>query len=377
MLEIVSFRPHVIANGTAFEAQAKIYKYLQRKYGWKFKIIQSEEDNFKDDELEVYSVSESSLRTFKGTNLLVQPRKFNNEIVSLAKGSDVILGCDPTIYSEGYLAYNLSKKIGAKLIYDASVTTFSTANGLKWKFKKGLVNKTINGADLIWITVPKVAERFANMRLENTSFLGKSVVLGHPVDINDKRPRNDNQINVLTVSRLVMEKGVHYIIKALSPLIKQNRNIQLNILGDGNAKSFLEKIIMEEGIKDNVKFIMPVHHNKIKEHYYNADILVTHPISNSHWEEFFGVVNLEGMSFGLPVVTTKSGGISYVLREKGIARLIPERDIVALTSEIENLIYDRNFRDKIGENGHRFVKENYSIEVIAEKYRGYIEALFK
>lgn len=378
MYNIVSYRPHVIANGTAFEAQAKIYKYLQIKYNWKFIIIKADSDNFEDDELEIISVKDNLLSTIKGTNKLIHPHRFNKQIIQKVKHCDIVLGCDPVFYNQGLIAKKISEEIGAKLIYDASVTNMGLKKTLKWKIQKRAVEKALDHASLILITVPKVAERFADIGFEKESIFRKMQILGHPVETKKEiyGSKNRDKITILTVSRLVMEKGIHYIVESLIPLLKNYDNIELQIVGNGNAKGFIERIIVDKNIQKNVKFIESVEHKNIGDFYNDADILVTHPIANSKWEEFFGVVNLEGMSYGIPVVSTNNGGIPYVIRDQNVAELINERDVAGLTKVLEKLIKDENYRIKIGRAGAKFVEDHYSIELISDVFKKSIERLF-
>ncbi|MED0656404.1 glycosyltransferase family 4 protein [Anoxybacillus ayderensis] len=379
--KIASFRPGVVGNGTAFEAQALIYKYLQKKYGWKFVIFKDEKDKFFDEELETITIPFKSRRTFPRTPIPRNLYLFNKHIVQQLKDFDFILSCDPTIYQQGVHAAYVAKKWNIPLAFDASLTIMGEGRSLSWKLQKPFAKWALQYSQIIWITVPKTAERFRDIGLSSESISSQFVVLGHPVDTEKFYPaekRNSNSTKtIICVARLVMEKGVHYIIQAAAPLIKNNKNILLKIVGRGEAKSFLERLVKEEGIEENVQFIDPVPHSQLPDLYRQADIFIGHPVSISSWEEFFGVVNVEAMACGLPVITSRTGGIPYLIREKDVAIFVEERDIIGITTALETLLYNQDLYEQLRINGREYVQNYYSLPVIAEKYRKYIEEVLE
>jgi glycosyltransferase involved in cell wall biosynthesis len=74
------------------------------------------------------------------------------------------------------------------------------------------------------------------------------------------------------------------------------------------------------------------------------------------------------MACELPCIVTNSGSIPYVIREQGIAKTVPQRDIVAIRSEANQLIDSSEQRRKMGENARNFVKREYSVKAISEQF---------
>lgn len=378
--KIASFRPGIIANGTAVEAQALIYKYLQKKYGWKFVIFKLETDPYTDSEFQIENIPIKSIQMDpKNPHLPNSKWTFKKQVVNRLIDFDLILGADPTIYPQGLLAAYAADKLNIPLVLDASVTTMSRG----WRLDETAYNNYIRWAfdvcKLIWIPTPKVAERFRDIGLRKADLADKLIVLGHPVDTERFCPnlerKSDEKKVVLCVSRLIMEKGIHYIIEAMAPIIQKHRDVTLRIVGEGEARGFLKRIAEDEGIIDNVDFVAPVPHAKLPMIYKCADIFIGHPVSIPDWEEYFGVVNIEAMACGLPVVSSRCGGISHLAREEGIVMFVEERDIIGTTKAVSLLLNDEKLYKETSQRGREYVNRKYSVNIIAEKYKHYLDEI--
>ena len=104
-----------------------------------------------------------------------------------------------------------------------------------------------------------------------------------------------------------------------------------------------------------------------------ADIFVNHAVATSMWEEYFGVVNLEAMSCGLPCVLSACGGLSYVIREGDVALMVEERDVHGIRTAIEKLLQNKSLRIEYGKRARAYVERHYDIAVIGERFRQMLE----
>ncbi len=377
-LNIVSFRPGVISNNTAFECMALIYKYLQVHHGYTFTIIKSDHDHYEDPALKVISIPDALWKPIPHTPFFRPSLNRRNRLDRLLGGSDGILTVDPTIYPQGLLALRAARTGGKPVWFDASVTLMGMGRTIQWKIAKRAVRSAIHEASGIIITVPKCIERFQDQALFDDQLASKFHLMGHPVDCTMFRPsmgngNGDGRVRVLVVSRLVPEKGFFYILDAMQPLMKKNSGLCLQILGDGPLKPLLEKEIRQRWLEPQVEFLAPVPHAKLPQIMAAADIFVNHAVGTTGWEEFFGVVNLEAMACGLPCVLSTSGGLTHVVRGDGVACLVAERDVLGVRRALRNLIGDLESRRAMGRRARRYVKENYDISVIGEKYRRMLE----
>ncbi|MEQ9625950.1 glycosyltransferase family 4 protein [Coleofasciculus chthonoplastes] len=374
MIHLVSFRPGVVGNNTAFEAQALIYKYLQEHYGYVFTIVKSETDNYHDPAFKTVSIPKKVWQGSLNPLVLAKWSWNHKDLDQIFAEADGILTVDPTVYPQGFLAIEYAYRSKKPVWFDASLTVLETPQNLNWRLKRRFFfRKALHQTTRIIVTVPKCIERFQSLGLFDEIIAPKFTIMGHPVDTKTfipqpKRSEQDGILRVLVISRMVPEKGLLYILEAMTPLLQLRRNLQLQFLGSGSMRSLLEAEVIERGLSENVVLLNPIPHSEIPDILGGADLFVNHAVSIAHWEEYFGVVNLEAMSCGLPCVLTRCGGISYAIREKDVAVFVEERNIIQLREAITRLVDSEPERCKIGKKAHDYVKDYYALSVISEKY---------
>jgi len=371
MIRLVSFRPGVAANGTAFEAMALIYKYLQQHYDYQITVVKSVADPYEDAKLPIVAVPVQNwsltaytwgLPGFKGKHLR-----------SIFAEADGILTVDPTLYPQGLFAIHQAKAMGRPVWFDASRTDWANSRGLVWKGKQRLLKAALQQTTGIIVTVPKCIERFRDIRLFDAVIASKFTLMGHPVDTQQfvplpKRSSQDGILRVLVVSRLIPEKGLLYILEAMAPLLNSRDDVELQILGAGPLEPLLQREVAERDLSHKVVFLKPVPHEKLPAILGSADVYVNHAVSLSQWEEFFGAANLEAMACGLPCVLSTSGGIPYAIREKDVAILVAERDIIHLRAALSDLLMSQQARQDLGKRARDYVERHYALSLIAAKY---------
>jgi glycosyltransferase involved in cell wall biosynthesis len=377
MKKIISFRPGVIGNNTAFECMALIYKELQKQYDYGFTIVKSEEDDFYDPDLKIVSISKKIWKSFPDIPFFPYASTRKKTLEPIFKESDIVLTVDPTRYYQGLLAIRYGNRLNKPVFFDASLTLLGQNKEFLWRLFRPIIKKALYQASGIIVTVPKCIERFNDLRLFDEKIAPKFTVMGHPVDTSrfksaDKRSDQNGVLIAIVVSRLVPEKGLYYILEAMTPLLKENPKLVLQILGSGPMESLLRKEITERNLENQVEFIKPVPHTELPEILGSADIFINHMVPNSRSEEAFGAVNIEAMSCGLPVVLSRVGGIPYVIREEGVAILVEPRNIVEMRAAITRLLTDSSLRKEMGEKARAYVKKYYDLEFIAEKYHNMI-----
>lgn len=185
-------------------------------------------------------------------------------------------------------------------------------------------------------------------------------------------PQNDraalglsaDEVLLVTVGRLVARKAAHQLIElvaALKPL-----PVRLLVLGDGPARESLESQASELGVLTNVTFFGFVDERTKVDLLAASDLFVS---SSQH--EGFGLVFLEAMAAGLPVVCYDHGGQTDFLDDKTGA-VVSLNDQSALETAVATLIRDEGMRRRIGEHNATEV-EKYFIDTCARQY----EALFQ
>ena len=114
---------------------------------------------------------------------------------------------------------------------------------------------------------------------------------------------DDNAIYLVSVGRLIKRKGFDTLLKALSAARRDMKQLQLMIIGDGPEKNNLKKLANNLSVSEHVLFLDSVDDEKKFKYLSVSDIYV---LSSIH--EGFGLVVLEAMHAGLPIISTDSGG---------------------------------------------------------------------
>jgi glycosyltransferase involved in cell wall biosynthesis len=131
-------------------------------------------------------------------------------------------------------------------------------------------------------------------------------------------PPNDGNHVVLSVGRLVWEKGHQDVIRALALLRRRGRaDVRLVIAGVGPERRRLAAHAHELGVGTVVEFVGSVPYARLPELYARASCLVLASLPTEYWEEQFGMVLAEGLAAHLPIVAAASGAIPEVLDGNG------------------------------------------------------------
>jgi glycosyltransferase involved in cell wall biosynthesis len=141
-------------------------------------------------------------------------------------------------------------------------------------------------------------------------------------------------------------------------------NAELLVAGDGMMKEQLKTLVSKLGINHNVRFVGFIEEHLKPLYYKSADVFC---LPSTMTTESFGIVNLEAMASGLPIVASRIGGIPDVLKDGENGLLVPPRDHEALANAIVYLLENEDMRSKMSENGREFVK-SYTWNRIAEAY---------
>ena len=180
-----------------------------------------------------------------------------------------------------------------------------------------------------------------------------------------------SQFTIGYVGRLVEEKGIHILLRAVAGL---DGEWQLRLLGSGPERPRLEKLAAELGIAEWVRFESPILSTQMPGYYPQLDVLVLPSLTRRNWKEQFGRVLIEAMACGVPVVGSDSGEIPHVIGEAGL--VFPEGNERALRDRLSQLMADMALRDELARRGRERVLAHYTqAQVAAKTYQVYRELL--
>lgn len=186
----------------------------------------------------------------------------------------------------------------------------------------------------------------------------------HPPGLPKKTRKDmgiaDDDFLLITIGRIIKRKAIDVTLNALAEL--ENSRVKMVILGDGPEKEFLEKLCGELGIEKKVKFLGFVDDETKYSYLKNSDLFV---LTSLH--EGFGIVFMESMFMGLPIVCTNHGGQVDFLKHEENALLINVGDIDACKRSIERFISDKGLYKKCSKNNLNDIKK-FTAESIAGRY---------
>ena len=176
---------------------------------------------------------------------------------------------------------------------------------------------------------------------------------------------------LLTVARLSKDasyKGVDLVIRALYELQMDFPALQYVVIGGGDLLSRYRRLSEELGLRHRVHFLGE--RREVAPFFRGATLFVL--VSRG---EGFGISFLEAMYFRKPVVGSSAGGIPEVVRQGVNGLLVPYGDIEALTSVLRRLLTQEEEARRMGENGHRILREEYVFPRFREKLRQILREL--
>jgi glycosyltransferase involved in cell wall biosynthesis len=175
--------------------------------------------------------------------------------------------------------------------------------------------------------------------------------LGFPPTATQRVPAADRAFRILFVGRLVERKGVTHLVEAVGRLVPDLR-ARLTVIGDGPERVSLEAQIARDGLGDRVTLRGRVAEAELRDAYRAADVLVLPSILDARGDtEGLGVVLLEAMSYGVPVIGSDLGGITDIVRDGATGLLVPPADPAVLAAALERLARDPALAARLGEAG--------------------------
>jgi phosphatidylinositol alpha-1,6-mannosyltransferase len=176
----------------------------------------------------------------------------------------------------------------------------------------------------------------------------------------------DGRKTILTTGRLAAHKGIDWFCENVMP--KMEENILYIIVGDGEKKDEIKKVIEKNNLKSKVKMLGYINDNDRDILYNTADVYVKPNIKVEGTMEGFGLVAIEAASCKIPVVASNLEGLKDAIKDGQNGFLIEPYDTCGYVKKINELLADDNLRKEFGEKARQFVVENYSWEKISKKY---------
>jgi len=264
-------------------------------------------------------------------------------------------------FIEAYFGGKLSKKLGIPAILTIHA-------GLNARLLKSENAKYFSGVKKIICVSEEIAKS-----LENTGInRDKIPVISSGIYLDEFKNNNNEIVNIknkyskpviISVGVLRINKGFNFLINAFKKVVRIFPEVTLLIIGDGPEKNNLKNLA--EGVS-GIKFLGKMNHSDVVKYLKASDIFALASVSTAGDREGTPTSVMEAMAAGLPIVATKVGGNSYLIKEKENGLLIEEKNDAMLAQAMIKLIDDENLRQRMREKNLEDIKQR-NWPIVAEQ----------
>ena len=323
------------------------------------------ENNHTEDNLDVIRIKRSNSLPIRWVKTIYQ-------IIINGKESDLIfvngLGIESTI-ANLLLKKQLIRKIVGDPVWERAYNqkrtteSFDEFQNNKHSFltevQKLLRNWSINSADIV-VTPSNHLKSFVS----EIGFSNKVLKINNGVDITDIKRTNVHKadINLIIISRLVIQKNINIVIEAMKLL--DNQNLKLSIIGEGGEFGRLESLIHDLNLQNRVELLGKIDNNRISQFLVTADIFI-------QASDYEGLPHslLEAINHEVPILSTEAGGCKDLLNggERGfIIPTPPDKKIIA--ESINFIINNKAEATKKADAAKTFINKKYNFLIQAKQY---------
>lgn len=215
-----------------------------------------------------------------------------------------------------------------------------------WKFKTIISKHVLKNADGVISLTEYMKNEFKKITPCNVTVIPNGITLdrfkGEKKQLREKLAFSADETVVIFLSRLNKVKGPKYLIEAAEIIQKQKIKYKVLIVGDGDEKCKLEALTKTKGLCENIFFIGEVPNKEVVEYLVLSDIFVLPTLS-----EGFGIVYIEAMASGLPIVTTKIMGVNELVEDGKNGFLVDTKNPEQIAEKIKVLISDKKLTEEI------------------------------
>lgn len=210
------------------------------------------------------------------------------------------------------------------------------------------------------------------------------VPLGVESTISSKRPVNEgdnsDEVSILFVGRFERRKGIDILLEASRKLLAENKNIRLDLVGnpditDENNKKYFkefEKLYGKESWFKQIFVHGYVSDEELAEMYANCDVFV----APSRYESF-GLIFIEAMSHGKPVIGTNVGGIPEIIYDGENGHLFENENPQDLYVKLKKLAGSADLREKMGKKSVEILNTKFSSDLMGERVEKFIRSVIR
>jgi len=194
-----------------------------------------------------------------------------------------------------------------------------------------------------------VSNRTRNVLIENYHIEPEKITTVYnavePVNFNEKPKKSGNKKTVTFLGRITMQKGPEYFLETANLVLQKMGNVHFIMAGKGDLRDSMVKRAAELNISDYISFPGFIQDTEVPSLFLQSDVFMMPSVS-----EPFGIVTLEAMQAGIPVIISKQSGVSEILEN---AIKIDYWDVQEMANALLELLSNRNLYDRLRKNGKK------------------------
>jgi colanic acid/amylovoran biosynthesis glycosyltransferase len=175
---------------------------------------------------------------------------------------------------------------------------------------------------------------------------------------------------IVAIGRLIAKKGFANLIRACAFLAERGRSFRCEIFGEGPLEKELHAQIEEVNLQERIQLPGPKPQHELRARLASANVFVLPSVPDpGGGMDNLPTVIMEAMATGLPVVSTRIGGIPEMVVDNETGFLVQPNDVMALADVIEKVTNDRSLGQRLGQAGYERAQKLFSIEKNVREFR--------
>jgi len=355
-------------NGIFFYEQAKALRAEGVKVGVVYPQLKSllrvRSDEIGTNPFRTLFAEEEGIPTLRGLGWFI-PKLLPAGMVFLARAQHLVheyvkrFGVPDLVHAHsalwgGVAALRVQQALGVPYLLTEHFSGF--LEGTIGPFRAAYAKKAFVGASLVLAVSKPLAVTLKKYGVEEQ----KLRVVPNMVDVNyftlPPKQRQEMPFRFVTVAFLTKGKGLHILFQAFAIAFGREKHVRLMVGGDGPQRSELEELARRLGIADQVVFLGLLGREGVREAMWQANVFVLPSLA-----ETFGVVLIEALSTGLPVVATRCGGPEDIVRD-GVGILCDPGDVHGLANALVEI-----YRDYPAYRKREAQIRQYAVDVFSSK----------
>jgi glycosyltransferase involved in cell wall biosynthesis len=231
----------------------------------------------------------------------------------------------------------------------------SKFNPIKLILVKWLIKRLANISSLLIVLNNGARLNLEKLKIKNNKMI--HLLWGSwGIDMEEFKPMNNKENDtIMFLGRVNKSKGVVPLLQAFNYIKKENKNIKLVIAGpEGDA--------IEEVKTSQATYIGGVKNTEVSKLLSSATVVAMPSLTTNQWEEQVGMVGLQALSCGTPVVTFQSGAIPEFFKQDKGTQLIKEGDVEGLAKAMLKILNDKEYRHAQEIEARKYIKDNFEVK---------------